>query len=870
MASDAESIEYTISQDRAAGHSAQEESGYQLLTKKEPSSEVPETNISLQDYQLQLMLLEQQNKKRLLMARQEQSAMEGPYNAFKELAQTADSKKRERAEFRRNLEDNLEYDHGNDEESEEVDELDRSTDLHPEPHPKRMKTSHRDTRSSQSTPKLIENYASTGRGQDRNTKSASSSISHTPAQGGLDKDHQGDDDTLTGQRDADPMTYGFYILYRVACSDRHPLCHRRIYLDEPRRIGIKGVYHLSGDNLVPDLDDFLRDQQHTAFVVYRDYYCEKGTISSWLGSTGNRSGVKYLRELFSIVSEDLHSIIQRISKFAPNDGAYHISVSNLSSPALSTAPSEYSHQFIYHHREELRLEAAAALENSDVALLSSYILNNPDSTYKKCDELFSQGLVSHDTLQWLFRPNDVLVSSEGPLQIAYVLRTFPAESSRLELSCWNWGYNGHWLRRKDTTLTVSLQTYDTVRIDSLAVYPLRYAGDETKKKLLDNGDKFWDMRQQTFVSYEGPDYKGEHIYPSDSRCMIDYQVYFKFHSNSDAFVFSKNSKATYDPWPDSIPITATLPQSLKMLLPPGVHGFFVKEKKWVHLLVDNIRPVSWNTAAFDRLVLPKRTKNLIKALVMVRNPKSESRANQIGMKWNRDDIIAGKGKGLIMLLHGGPGTGKTLTAESVAELAQMPLYSVTCGDIGTSPEAVEKYLNSVLHLGKKWNCVLLLDEADVFLEERSLSDLERNSLVSVFLRTLEYYDGVLILTSNRVGTFDEAFKSRIQLALHYPSLDAPSRRKIWHNFLDMLRADNEDVDFDDIIAHMDKLAGYEMNGRQIRNALTTARQLAIFEEETLDWDRLKDSIEVAGDFNRYLKEVHGHTEEQWSRENHIR
>ncbi|KAI1254482.1 hypothetical protein MGN70_003886 [Eutypa lata] len=96
----------------------------------------------------------------------------------------------------------------------------------------------------------------------------------------------------------------------------------------------------------------------------------------------------------------------------------------------------------------------------------------------------------------------------------------------------------------------------------------------------------------------------------------------------------------------------------------------------------------------------------------------------------------------------------------------MPLYSVTCSDIGTSLEAVEKYLGSVLHLGKKWNCVLLLDEADVFLEERTLSDLDRNSLVSVFLRTLEYYDGVLILTSNRVGTFDEAFQSRIQLALH--------------------------------------------------------------------------------------------------------
>lgn len=132
----------------------------------------------------------------------------------------------------------------------------------------------------------------------------------------------------------------------------------------------------------------------------------------------------------------------------------------------------------------------------------------------------------------------------------------------------------------------------------------------------------------------------------------------------------------------------------------------------------------------------------------------------------------------------------------------------------------------------------------------------------LFLRTLEYYDGVLILTSNRVGTFDEAFKSRIQLALHYPSLDAPSRRKIWRNFLDMLHDDNENVDFDDIIAHMDQLSGYEVNGRQIRNALTTARQLALFEGETLDWDCIKDSIEVAGDFDRYIKEVHKHTDEQ--------
>lgn len=172
----------------------------------------------------------------------------------------------------------------------------------------------------------------------------------------------------------------------------------------------------------------------------------------------------------------------------------------------------------------------------------------------------------------------------------------------------------------------------------------------------------------------------------------------------------------------------------------------------------------------------------------------------------------------------------------------------------------------------------------MFLEERTLSDLDRNSLVSVFLRTLEYYEGVLVLTSNRVGTFDEAFKSRIQLALQYRPLDQPSRRRIWQNFVDMMRenqkvdydegADEDErtaaVDFDDIVAHLDALAAYEMNGRQIRNALATARSLAVFERETLDWDRIKDAIEVANDFNKYIEKVHGHTDEQWSRDSKFR
>jgi Cdc6-like AAA superfamily ATPase len=109
------------------------------------------------------------------------------------------------------------------------------------------------------------------------------------------------------------------------------------------------------------------------------------------------------------------------------------------------------------------------------------------------------------------------------------------------------------------------------------------------------------------------------------------------------------------------------------------------------LLVKDLRPPIWNKRAFRQLVLDAQKKELMEAMIKIHVQSNMS-----------TDVIEGKGNGLIILLHGGPGTGKTLTAESVAELAEKPLYRVTCGDIGTSPESVEQYLESVLYIGTTW------------------------------------------------------------------------------------------------------------------------------------------------------------------------
>ncbi|KXH59838.1 hypothetical protein CSAL01_08475 [Colletotrichum salicis] len=306
------------------------------------------------------------------------------------------------------------------------------------------------------------------------------------------------------------------------------------------------------------------------------------------------------------------------------------------------------------------------------------------------------------------------------------------------------------------------------------------------------------------------------------------------HGNSMSSSSELPSK--YDPWPMKINRREDLPHNAEMLLPATVHGFNLKEKKWVNLFVENTHTVDWNYRTFDRLVLDGKIKEMIRALVDVQTSAKRM-----------DDIITGKGNGLIILLHGSPGTCKTLTAESVAEIAEKPLYRVTCGDIGTE-------------------ALLLLDEEDVFLEERTMADLQRNSLVSVFLRLLEYYEGILILTSNRVGTFDEAFKSRIQVAIHYDNLTPKSRKKIWQNFFDMIEeSTEEDGSIPELQRRLDELAKEEMNGRQIRNALLTVRQLAKHRKERLDWEHLSQVIKTSAAFNKYLKAVRGHTDEQWAR-----
>ncbi|RYP63894.1 hypothetical protein DL771_009069 [Monosporascus sp. 5C6A] len=196
-----------------------------------------------------------------------------------------------------------------------------------------------------------------------------------------------------------------------------------------------------------------------------------------------------------------------------------------------------------------------------------------------------------------------------------------------------------------------------------------------------------------------------------------------------------------------------------------------------------------------------------------------------------DDIIPGKGKGLVILLYGPPGVGKTSTAETIAIATRKPLFSVSVADVGTQAKHVESNLSRIFSLATKWQTILLIDEADVFLESRgrgsAIQSTDKNALVSVFLRVLEYYQGIMFLTTNQIAQFDVAIPSRIHVAIRYESLKTDQMEAIFRGFLDKLDRKGLIEDYEEITDWLEEVVYKEgFDGRQIRNIVTTALGLA--------------------------------------------
>jgi hypothetical protein len=219
---------------------------------------------------------------------------------------------------------------------------------------------------------------------------------------------------------------------------------------------------------------------------------------------------------------------------------------------------------------------------------------------------------------------------------------------------------------------------------------------------------------------------------------------------------------------------------------------------WVH--VQHMTEYRYQHALRDKLVLPGHHRDLIDILTSDMNVLVQ-------------DFVPGKSGGTTILCQGAPGLGKTLTAEVYSEVVGKPLYRVHSGQLGITAASVGATLSSILRRAMRWEAIILLDEADVYIRRRD-NDLEHNAIVAEFLRTLEYFNGLLFMTTNRIDDVDDAILSRCIATIHYDTPSKPDAIRLWKLLAEQFGADLTD----DLIEAL-TIAYPKASGRDIKEML---------------------------------------------------
>lgn len=483
---------------------------------------------------------------------------------------------------------------------------------------------------------------------------------------------------------------------------------------------------------------------------------------------------------------------------------------------------------LVHRWEEFtraRDEEEDATTKAHVDLLYGVLEEELRETIARKKDHIQNGVITHRLLWTIFEPEDLVVKRAHGRDFGYqfVRGDTDGEQGHYEMGVRYVDFDGENFGFIDKEFTIDYFE-GTAPITSLSLFPLRYHPDKAaiQEALVARGKRWEQHKGYHYMNYEGMahecerDEDDEKKYYVKSRIIIDAEAFNIFHPRVSVSIDET--------------IHGGLTEEHLLVAAPTVHGYSLKDQEWLRFYLDSVTEIEWDSNAFESLVLPSEQENL-KDLILA---FAKAQSKQLD---NFDDVVKGKGRGIVMQLSGPPGVGKTLTAESVAEVMQVPLYMMSAGELGSNADTVESRLKNILRMIPKWGAVLLLDEADVFMEARGAADLKRNELVSVFLRMLEYYEGILFLTTNRAERIDPAFESRIHVSLVYKELDWTSRRHIWTQFLGRNTSNFTDE-------QMDSIADVVLNGRQIKNTIKTANLLAWAKGGEVKYEHVKTVLDL--------------------------
>jgi len=448
--------------------------------------------------------------------------------------------------------------------------------------------------------------------------------------------------------------------------------------------------------------------------------------------------------------------------------------------------------------------------------LFTFLKNYFKDEFVRIDNMINDDSCDFDTLIFAFPKGKEVVFKNRDQEIGGIITNghYTNYAFVLSIEVYICMHDGHYYKVQET---VSIYGFDgTKKISELSV---RFLDDKTKEQLQIRGKRYRELTESAkYVMYHGNalDRTGfGSEYNINGRVMLDIVNYHKYRPNSSYYkVNSSNSERCH-----------FIPNEKLFSCWAFIPGYVLYGTKvWVEFRVDNICDIIYCDNAFNHLVIPEDAdKKLLMFTSTTGTPLGSRKDLILALIKNRHntfkDVISNKSGGLIFLLHGPPGVGKTLTAEATAEVLHVPLYHVTVGELGNDINALEHNLAKAIELAQTWNAVLLLDEADIFVEKRNTNDINRNCMVAIFLRLLEYHNGVIFMTTNRVKIIDDAIESRISMIFNYGNLDKNVRKQIWKNLTNETLLEINDND-------IDKLSDYKLNGRQIKNTIKLSQSLA--------------------------------------------
>lgn len=238
----------------------------------------------------------------------------------------------------------------------------------------------------------------------------------------------------------------------------------------------------------------------------------------------------------------------------------------------------------------------------------------------------------------------------------------------------------------------------------------------------------------------------------------------------------------------------------------------------LELYIEKPKPVfKLNQEALDALVLDAETKKEIVAVL-----KQHENAGKLFDEWGLGSTIE-YGRGMTMLFWGGPGTGKTWGAHSIAKALGQELLQISAAEIQSSePGATERNLQEAFATAKSENKVLFIDECDSIITTRADLGMILAAQVNCLLTQIEKFEGVCILATNRIETMDEALERRLALIIEFPFPKYAQRIEIWRKLLPKKMPIAEGIT-------PETLAQAKFTGGQIKNILLQAARLAVAE-----------------------------------------